>query len=357
MACPKQYAFRLEGRPQTSLPLIMTRGKYAHAFYEKYTKTCLETNSMQNLAILDDLKRSVFKEACQDSARDGEPFLSPREWDEVFEMLCRPWAERTALPVDNISGVEVKWARRDDGMETGFNAKTAWMRGVLDRVEHMGKGVVRVVDYKTGYGGHGDTMQSDIYAWAMLQDEDTKEVTVVFEHTAMDKREVYEYTKMDLPVLDKQLRVMAEAILSCEEYNPRPGVACLECPYAYCCDKKADIHEAIEDLDGAKQAVETIALLERDLKAVKAALLRWYEANGPITHNGITWNKWVSQPEGFYDAKMFVHVAANAGVDPWKYVSVNNTTTKKFRKIFPDLVTQGKATERWMGKKVGEEEE
>lgn len=359
LACPRQYEFRLKKTPQTSLPLIMTKGKYAHRFYEEYAKVCIANDSMQMLGSLDDLKRYVYVKTCGDAAVEGEPFLTPQDWTVVFNSLCKPWAERTALPVEAITAVESRWAVNENGASVPFDGPDVFFRGVFDRVEKHDSHT-RVVDYKTGWGGKMDPMQVRVYAWALLMlDMRANVVEVVAEYTATDKKESFTYTRDDFDMLDEDIGALAEVIHSCKEFRPRPGAACAECPYAYCCDAKAQIVNSVITEHSAQTAIEAIALLERDLKAQKDALRGYIQTNGPVTHNGLTWDEWVSEGLGFHDPAAFLSALAAAGVDPAPYVSVNNVRAKKLRKQFPDLVTPNpKPVTRFMAKKAtGEEEE
>ena len=356
LACPKQYEFRLQQKPQTSLPLIMVRGKFAHAWYEYYVSACRDHNTRQmdfDESDVVSFNSIVYRATCRSSIAAGEPILTPIEWDDVYRTLCKPWAERTALPIEIITDTELKWALDQDGRQTGFYAPSVFFRGVIDRLEEEDT-LLRIVDYKTGYGGKGDPMQADIYAWAFLGGG--RPVEVVFEHTAMDMKETYRYTADDLPRLDTAIRALADVIHGTEEYRPTPGMACLECPYAYCCDAKADIQETIDDEDDAKKVVESLALLERDVKALKDSLRRWCEGNGPVSHNGIAWGVWKSDGLGFHDVDEFCKACNEIDMDCMPYLSVNNVKAKKLRKFFPNLVT-GKPSLRFASKKAGSEED
>lgn len=357
LACPRQYEFRLQGKPQTSLPLIMTKGKYAHRFYEEYAKRCIEENAMQLLGILDELKRSVYVQSCHDAALDAEPFLTPQDWNVVFDSLCRPWAERTALPVEAITAVESRWAVNENGSSVPFDDPDVFFRGVFDRLERHEH--ARVVDYKTGWGGQMDPLQVRVYAWAMFMlDYRAEVVEVVAEHTASDRKETFVYGRDDFDMLDEDISALAEVIHDCTEFRPRPGAACADCPWAYCCDAKAQIVHSVITEHSAQTAIEAIALLERDLKAQKDALRGYIQQNGPVTHNGLTWDEWVSEGLGFHDTAAFLSACQSAGVDPAPYVSVNNVRARKLRKQFPDLVTPNpKPVLRFMGKKANDEDE
>jgi CRISPR/Cas system-associated exonuclease Cas4 (RecB family) len=354
LACPRQYLLRTENRVQSDLPAIMVRGKFAHAFYERYVGECCTQDSMQCLSEVDDIAEITYKDCCTEAAAKGEPILSPTEWADVVAKLCRPWVERTAIPVDAVEQTESKWAVDFDGNRVDFDADTAFMRGVIDRID-MDCEAFRIVDYKTGWGGTGDPMQADVYAWATFLLTDTRSISVVFEHTANDMREMYTYTRDDFQRIDAAVRSLAWAIQNTVEFHPRPGVACLECPYRYCCDAKAEITEAVETEDDAKRTVEAISLLERDLKTCKEALRRYCDANGNVDHNGVTWGIWKSDGRGFHDAEAFAAACANAQIDPYQYMSVNNLKAKRLQKAFPGIVTENPSLTFRSKKTKGEE--
>jgi RecB family exonuclease len=357
LACPRQYQYRLEHTAQRGLPAIMVRGKFAHVFYELYTSHCVKENSMQCLSELDQIAALTYKTATFDAGLAGEPILTPLEWQDVYEKLCRPWAERTALPVDNIRACEHRWAVTRDGLPIGFDSPEAWLRGVIDRLDDADDGAVLVTDYKTGYGGTGDPMQADIYALAtLLLNPTVSIVRVVFEHTATDYLEMTEYTRDALKSLRPSIRALADIIHTTENFNPRPGVACAECPFAYCCDAEADLPDGITDEKQARQAVEAITLLERDLKNVKGALRQWCEGHGPVDHNGIAWGVWKSDGLGFHDAEKFMHCCADASIDPYPFLSVNNTKAKRLQKTFPDIVTENPSFSFRSKKSTGKDE-
>lgn len=354
LACPRQYQFRLENTPQTGLPEIMVRGKFAHSFYERYTKQCMSDNSMQRLDAIDEIAKVVYQVCCGEAAAKGEPMLTPAAWQDVVEKLCRPWAERTALPVEAIQWIEHGWAIDLEGRRTGWDSETVFVRGVIDRLD-VGAEPYRVVDYKTGYGGTGDPMQADVYAWAMMLLLRVP-VDVVFEHTATDYREVYPYNMSDLTRLDTSIRALAEAIHVTADYQPRPGVACAECPYAYCCDAKAEIPQGVDSAESARKMVEAISLLERDLKAAKLSLRDWCEKYGPVIHNGVAWGIWKSEGLGFHDAEKFLACCQENNIDPFPYLSVNNTKAKRLRNHFPQIVTSNPSLS-FRGKKATTKED
>ncbi len=352
ITCPKQYEFRLMNKPQTDLPIYMAMGKYAHKFFEAYAQQCKVNNTRQMLDSVDSIAEKAYALSVAESIRDGEPLLLPNEWLDVLEKQCRPWAERTALPVEAIVSLELRWAADMNGEPVAFDATDAWLRGICDRVEvYPETRTCRVVDYKTGWAGHGDEMQADIYAWAMLADISYEIVEIVFEHTAIGKEEVRTYTRHDMERVDTAIRSLAQAIHETETFTPLPGTACLTCPYARFCDAVADVQEVIATEEDARKTVEALALLDRDMKTLKQALRTWCENHGPIEHNGVAWGIWRTPGEGFHDPHTFVEACEAHDIDPLDYMSVNNTKAKKLRKILPDLVTEN-PTERFAQKKA-----
>jgi len=334
--CPAQLKFRMENTPESSLPTIMVKGKYAHKFYELYVNWLLATNSTQDLVYARDLYNKVYMLQSEESRDAGEPILSTDEWRDTYNKLCLPWAERTAIRRGLVTGVEERICINATGSTVPWNHDDVWFRAVLDRVESDDAAHIVVRDYKTGFARESDEMQARVYAWLMLWLTGCESVTVIFEHTATDFEETYTYEKSMFIAMRDEILAICQIIEDDTVFAPTPGVACAECPYRYCCDAKVNVVDVINCHEDACKAIESIAMLESELSAMKSALKRWCDGCGTVTHNGLVWGWHKSDGLGFHDPKLFL----NEVPDALEFMSVNNTKAKKLFKKYPHLLTK-----------------
>lgn len=337
LQCPRQYRLRVDHTPASTLPEIMVRGKYAHKFFELYVQHCMMTNSYQDLDNARTLMAETYRTQTMESAAIGEPVLAPDAWNEVMRDLLWPWTERTIVPLESSPRCELRVSRDRDLHPAPW--ENGWFRAVLDRVELFPDHLL-VTDYKTGFAGKADPFQAAVYAWLMMSEPFVQEVRVVFEHVARDRSECLTFARDQWQELDEVIRTLCETVEADTECAARPGAACAECPYAHACDAKAVVRTVLETEDEARKAVETLALLERDVDAVKDALRCWVDGHGPLHHAGLVYEYRTSTGEGFHDAVAFMNAMNALGKDWDGCVSVNNVRAKKYQKLLPDLVTE-----------------
>jgi CRISPR/Cas system-associated exonuclease Cas4 (RecB family) len=334
--CPRQFKFRINHTPESSLPTIMVKGKYAHRFYEEYVNGLLRTNSTQDLNAARDLYNVVYALQSAESRDAGEPILSIDEWRDTYNALCLPWAERTAIQRGMVTGVEERICINATGQTVPWDDDDVWFRAVLDRVESDDAAHVVVTDYKTGFARTSDEMQARVYAWLLLWLTGCDSVTVIFEHTATDWRETYSYEKAMFTAMRDEILAICQIIEDDAHFDPTPGVACAECAYRYCCDAKVAVVDVINCHEDACKAIEAIALLDSELSAMKGALKRWCDGVGTVTHNGLVWGYHQSDGLGFHDPALFLKEVPDAV----EFMSVNNTKAKKLFKKYPHLLTK-----------------
>lgn len=354
-ACRKQYKYKKDHAPATATPIWMTMGSYAHKFFEVWGKECKATGTPDCMDHLLVVTAKAYKEASIAAIQSGQPLLMGDEWQALCEDILHPWAQRTSLDWSQVQGIEIRFALTRAGNSTDFEFKSAYFRGIFDRLEQDDKGHI-VRDYKTGYSGKADLLQADCYAWMMMNlfPNDT-EWRVIFEHVAQGFDEVMTYTPDMFDDLDRNMRLNIDTIRSTTVFPASPGYACMDCPYADICDERpVGIKEVLETEQDAKNAVEAYASLSRTLTNLKSALERWYDVHGDIEHNGVTWKKWPVQSDGFYDVPEFIDRMRARGLDPMPCLKVDNVKAKKYRRILRELITTGRFSMRFEGRKTQE---
>ena len=170
------------------------------------------------------------------------------ELDFGTPVLNQAWRDRGAKLLGLL---EERWqaergeaVRFEDKVETELNGVT-W-RGRIDRVDRMGDGTLRVVDYKTSKNPmtHRDAsvaLQLGFYMWALFRsDPDNRVSAAEFWHPLCEKgswKRSFDTTNLEEVV--KRLDEIAQAIVyesaEPEPWPPQPSQECGRCSVRSLC--------------------------------------------------------------------------------------------------------------------------
>lgn len=205
------------------------------------------------------LIHQVLQRCGEDSLRRGERGLDlPRALEELdaglaaldfgTPVLNQAWRDRGAKLLGLL---EERWqaergeaVRFEDKVETELNGVT-W-RGRIDRVDRMGNGTLRVVDYKTSknpmtHRDAGVALQLGFYMWALFRsDPDNRVSAAEFWHPLCEKGSwKRSFDPANLEEVVKRLDEIAQAIVyeSAElaPWPPKPSQECGRCSVRSLC--------------------------------------------------------------------------------------------------------------------------
>ena len=154
-----------------------------------------------------------------------EDLLEPLEpWREHLEELrAKPGLQSELEWCIDIEGNFVDWKDWD----------RAWLRVKID-AQFVEKGVLHLVDFKSGKVRDSDKEQVGLYAWfAMRQFLEFKKIKAeLYYIDQMDIDDTHEFTrKKDLKRLEDQWQRRAEVMLADREWRATPGYYCRFCDY------------------------------------------------------------------------------------------------------------------------------
>lgn len=320
-SCPLSLRYYLLKAPQDDMR-ILHLGSLAHRVFEEYIQWCegrqVPTDYSALMPIADRCYQDEYKKA-------KGPYLSRQDFDALYEDVLQPWAQNHMF--QGAFNVEYEVAVDRNLAAVQWLAPTVWVRAKIDLLE-FGDDRLTVTDWKTGWSTEASELQLQMYAWLMLHLFGmVKEVDVMFDFVRYNLQVKRTYTPEDLPGLDRLIVGKLEAVEQETEWRPTPGPQCLTCNYSKHCDVMAKPVLEIDDLDHAADAIESIAILERDLKHAKASLKAFCDRQGPVTHNNVSWGY---HREGyawkFDDAALFLA----AGIDDAaSYLNVDNRRVQK----------------------------
>lgn len=354
--CPARLRFYRQ-KVQVPEPEIMQMGALAHSVYEAYFRHCMAENVPTDLMMLPTIAQQQYRDTADQYRRRRKPYLSDEQFQSVLNELVLPFGETHMVNLNDIAEIEQQIAIRADMQPCEWLAPDVWFRGIVDLLEVPDDETLRIVDYKTGFAVESDALQMAIYAWLLFGlYPHVQWVECVFDYTRFNIRKPQQFGRSQAPEIDAEVRQICSNIEADTEMAPAPGLHCLTCQYAHVCEAKTEVPGAIESVQDAQKAVEAISLLERDLKGTKEALRLWCTANGNVEHNGTCWGFHAQGDRGFDDAAAFHDEARKLGLDPFKYLSVNNTKAKR---LLDDLAHIAVPTRKtvFAGRKVSGGEE
>ena len=362
LTCPAAYRYYLERQPTGVEAVILQEGSLFHAFAERYAKHCMDENQQTDIGTARHIARTAFEDMRAEYVARREHFLGELDFERVVDTLVMPFAESHLFDVANIAEVESLTAVDRSLAIVEWDSPEAWFRARLDLVVFPEPRTGKVIDYKAGFSPEADELQMEFYAWLMLSiyaHLDAVECELDFVRFNVQKSVTF--TREQLPWLDEKLRGILDRVDAIEEFAAAPGIHCLHCHYRGVCDAKASLPQGVTTIHEARQTVEAISLLQRDLEDAKANLRAWCVEHGPVEHNSTVWGIHAQGGMGYDDAKAFADAATELGINPFPYLSVNGTkvkTKKAQKKLAPLAHLQvNKRSTVFTGKKAGKEDE
>jgi hypothetical protein len=165
----------------------------------------------------------------------AERIVKDKPRSKIPEELSCFTEEIRALQKNKTVRVEVQQAFTNKWGFTDWFGESAWCRVVIDLL-YIEKGMLYVVDWKTGKLNDSHSGQLSLYALAgLLLYPDLDEVNVQLfyaDHGIIMPEEVKIYTQADVPALKKEWAAKAKPILADRRFPPKPGNACQWCHFS-----------------------------------------------------------------------------------------------------------------------------
>lgn len=336
--CPKAYAFeyleKLEKR--VTEPLLL--GGAAHDFFEAYDRHLMAAKLTTDHARAEKIMGEVWKKF--------ERPLNPNLYDE-FIGICREHVQHHVLNLQTIVSVEEQIAFDRELRLVDWYAKNVWLRVKLDRLDQLkgegGRTVIRVTDYKTGWGGDADPFQLKMYAFGVLMrnrqrgipDPDLFETVIRYTRSGFEDK--YAWSVEDVELTREKVELLAARIEGELKWRPTPGSACSSCPFAHVCPAKASHLLTIANESEAAQVANDTLLLEAQLRGKKEALEAWVHDHGAVEARGVQFLFGTRESYKVLDPLQFVEGLKEAGYDPTEFYKVDSTGLKKKCQKDPQL--------------------
>jgi len=163
---------------------------------------------------------------------------------ELAERDARAMEEGRALLVDYFRRQGDSWPRVRD-VEEPFRLELGryTLVGVLDRVDELPDGTLRIVDYKTARTPprEPDTFQLDVYQLGLAAKTGRLAEQIVFEYLRHGVQRVVEVDDRNLRCTLERVEGVVAGVEGDDTLAPRPGDYCRRCDYiAYCPAQRAD---------------------------------------------------------------------------------------------------------------------
>lgn len=330
MACPLLYE-EIYLRGSVGDTAVLQAGSFCHRVFDAYSRHCIASGLSTDLLVVEGVARAEWISMQSELASERRPFLLD---DDVFEELMsnviEPWSNTHTIPMS--AHVEEQIAVTREMSETGWLSDDVWFRARIDLWHETSDGGAVIFDYKTGHSLHEDPLQAETYAWILMSlYPRIEQVVVTMDHVRFNIRRSRTFCRSDLPRLDRRIRRITGIIESgIRSGVPTPGAHCRTCHVA-ACPARPVIHCPVTTPEQARETAASLALLRRDMDRATESLRAWCEQHGPVSANGTVWGHFVQGDVGYDDAKAFYEAAVAAGLDPWKYLTVNNARTRSQR--------------------------
>lgn len=291
----------------------------------------------------------------------------PRDQAQFADYLeiCRTFVNAYKFDPSWESQAEVSLAFDRGWQQCSWMSPAVMFRAKIDRLDlrrgENGEVVqVRVVDYKSGFGGNVDPFQLDLYAFCIAKiHPQVKEIEVEFYYVNSGFKNIKHLEVKDLGVVQVQLEALMSRIESDSKFKAKPGSKCLNCPVASFCDKKATNLVAIDSPETAQVLATEIAMLDAQAKAKKSTLKAWVSEHGEVHAEGLVYSFFPKESMELSIAQFLPFCLINK-IDPADYLTANTTAVKKLCKKHPEIANDVAAmitmevTQSFYGKKDGE---
>ena len=281
--CPRRFQKSyIEGVSGSSGPPAMV-GSVLHDFIARYDKICWTAGGPQ----FDQWER-VAKLAIKKSKTPIPADLR----DEIMG-LAHTYASSEGLELEGLIGIEEKRAFNIKEEEVKWNAKDAFIRGAIDRLQIAGPNA-KVTDHKSGQRMSAPPLQLKIYAWivsviwAQVQD-----IECEFNYLRHGWQDSFLITADELPAIKEEVNDLIERIEADEKFTPVIGDACSYCDYFGDCPamkgKKKSYYRVPVNQEELDYLVRELIAAGKQSKEIKKALRAYIDINGPFQAVGKDW--------------------------------------------------------------------
>ncbi|HLP58013.1 MAG TPA: topoisomerase DNA-binding C4 zinc finger domain-containing protein [Candidatus Deferrimicrobium sp.] len=121
-------------------------------------------------------------------------------------------------------------------------------KGVIDRVARDEKGILRIIDYKTGRAAHPlENFQLPSYALYIFENNIDHEIQLCIEDLKEQRTMAAAFSRGEAKQVRSSLLQQIGQILETIDYYTNPSILCLWCGYNHICENP---HEAVKNPDG-----------------------------------------------------------------------------------------------------------
>jgi len=232
--CPKNYHYRYIEKPEieSSTWGFLEFGSCAHAVLENFHNYIMENGSSDGYGSI--MKRS-FESAIKDFDINilREPVWTPEGEKHGVKYLKEIMKDYLSMMIENghpdVVGVETSFDREIDGYR---------IRGFIDRIDKVGDGHYRVVDYKTSKSPKYLTpFQLCVYA-LVIKDmfDDAKLISGSYSLLKHNFKTIdWDFSEDDMQRAREKITTVGGYIESEERWVKKPSTLCNWCDYKSIC--------------------------------------------------------------------------------------------------------------------------
>lgn len=300
--CPRQYRYRYVDRIKRDAQSVEAFvGSCVHAAFEALYESLLHGKTPSLEETLRVFEKG-WEKGWSDKVVIRDAQFSPEDWRKVGQDCVLAYYE-AKKPFDQDKTVAVE---RRMGFPLEAAGEECRIEGFIDRLALAPDGAFEIHDYKTGrtlpaQAGLDADWQLPIYEIAVRHAwPDTKTVRLVWHYVRHGKTLASSRRPEELEALKGEIAGLIETIRQDHEFVPRKSPLCDWCDYRDICplwshvekvsrmaperlgrDEGVKLVDQLAEIDGKKRELrDQLREIERDQKAVEAALMRFAEAEG-----------------------------------------------------------------------------